>query len=700
MATNLSTEVLKLLKSSTLTVSDKFSLLKRIERITNENFEEGKELILRLLSRRNDFLEANEILNDLIKKVGLYPYLNPDNLSLKDALAYEMHRPAGMGNVVFHSMQTKVYYELMNGRNVILSAPTSYGKSLIIDAIICSGRFRNILIIVPTIALIDETRKRLSKYSSNYTVITSPRQDKKDKNIFIFTQERAIDIIDDLDLDFYVIDEFYKLSSDDDSRYQILNTVFYKLLKRGIQFYLLGPNVEAVDFGEFKGCDFLFIQTDYKTVVTERHILKVKSEKERLEKLIKILMKYRGPSLIYCKSPKSANNLVEQILQTAPEIISGGDRDFSEWLKSNYHPDWIFAKAVAHGLGIHHGKIPRALAQYVVKLFNDRKLSCLVCTSSLIEGVNTIAENVIIYDRQIANKNLDYFTFSNICGRSGRMFKYFIGNVFLFKDPPKEDLPSVSMPILTQTVDTPDSLIINLDLEDLSRDSRARIQKYLDQDLVPIEVLRANSCIPLDRQLSAAKYITDNLLEIHKNLSWTGTPSGKQIIMCCNLIYDNFHQTRRFQYGVSSGRQLAYRIFSLMNARDIGEFIRKNQHDENANKAIETSLDVLKYWINFKFPCYLRCLCRLVNSIFRKHGLSLCDYRYFADKVENYFYPYHVVLFDEYGLPMQIGIKLSETINFSNNIDEAINQLKEIDVNNLPLSSIEKAFISNTQKYL
>ena len=94
MATNLSTEVLKLLKSSTLTVSDKFSLLKRIERITNENFEEGKELILRLLSRRNDFLEADEILNDLIKKVGLYPYLNPDNLSLKDALAYEMHRPA------------------------------------------------------------------------------------------------------------------------------------------------------------------------------------------------------------------------------------------------------------------------------------------------------------------------------------------------------------------------------------------------------------------------------------------------------------------------------------------------------------------------------------------------------------------------------------------------------------------------------
>lgn len=700
MATNLSKNVRNLLRSSLLETSDKFSLLKKIEKITNEDFEQGKELILRLLSRREDFYQFDNILNDLIKKVGLYPYLTSNNLSLRDSFAYEMHRPAGMDNIIFHSMQTKVYYEIMNKRNVILSAPTSYGKSIIIDAVICSQKFSNILVIVPTIALIDETRKRFSKYSKEYNIITSPRQEKKDRNIFVFTQERAIDVIDDIDLDFFVIDEFYKLNSDADQRYQILNTVFYRLLKRDIQFYLLGPNVESVNFGASKKFEFSFIKTDYKTVVTERHFIRVKDENEKLDKLLNILKNFRGPSLIYCKSPKSANNLVEQILQIAPELVSGGDREFSEWLKANYHPDWIFAKAIAHGLGLHHGKIPRALAQYVVKLFNDEKLSCLVCTSSLIEGVNTIAENVIVYDSQIANKNLDYFTFSNICGRSGRMFKYFIGNVFLFKDPPRKDLPSVSLPILTQTHDTPDSLLINLEDEDLSTDSRARIQTYLDQNILPVEVLRSNSCIPLDRQLAIAKYILENLNELHKKLNWTGNPNHEQLYLCCHLVYKYFHHSRGLQYGVSSGKQLAYRIFSLKKAKDIGEFIHKNCDETNANKAIDMSLDVLKYWINFKFPCYLRCLDRIVNAIFEKNGLTLCDYRPFADKVENYFYPYHVVLFDEYGLPMQVGLKISEIINFSKNIDEAIDQLKKFDVNNSPLSSIEKSFISNTQKYL
>ena len=125
MATNLSKDVRDLLKSPLLETVDKFSLLKAIERITSEDFEVGKELILRLLSRRKDFYKFDDILNDLLKKVGLYPYLNANNLSLKDSFAYEMHRPAGMENIVFHSMQTKVYYEIINGRNVILSAPTS-----------------------------------------------------------------------------------------------------------------------------------------------------------------------------------------------------------------------------------------------------------------------------------------------------------------------------------------------------------------------------------------------------------------------------------------------------------------------------------------------------------------------------------------------------------------------------------------------
>ena len=82
-----------------------------------------------------------------------------------------------------------------------MSAPTSFGKSLIIDAVISTRLFKNIVIIVPTIALIDETRKRLNSFSNYYKIITHPTQSKKENNIYILTQERAIldDFIDKVD---------------------------------------------------------------------------------------------------------------------------------------------------------------------------------------------------------------------------------------------------------------------------------------------------------------------------------------------------------------------------------------------------------------------------------------------------------------------------------------------------------------------
>jgi replicative superfamily II helicase len=40
--------------------------------------------------------------------------------------------------IVFHRVQAEVYARLMEGENVVLSAPTSFGKSLIIDAVVAS----------------------------------------------------------------------------------------------------------------------------------------------------------------------------------------------------------------------------------------------------------------------------------------------------------------------------------------------------------------------------------------------------------------------------------------------------------------------------------------------------------------------------------------------------------------------------------
>ncbi|WP_416224429.1 hypothetical protein [Acinetobacter tandoii] len=74
----------------------------------------------------------------------------------------------------------------------MVSAPTSFGKSLLIEEIIASNKFKNIVTIQPTLALLDETRQKLKKYE-NYKLIvkTSQNSSLEKGNIYLFTAERV-----------------------------------------------------------------------------------------------------------------------------------------------------------------------------------------------------------------------------------------------------------------------------------------------------------------------------------------------------------------------------------------------------------------------------------------------------------------------------------------------------------------------------
>lgn len=78
---------------------------------------------------------------------------------------------------------------------MIISAPTSFGKSLLIEEIVANKKFRDIVIIQPTLALLDETRKKLSHYNDVYKIIvhTSQSPDQNKGNIYLFTAERVLE---------------------------------------------------------------------------------------------------------------------------------------------------------------------------------------------------------------------------------------------------------------------------------------------------------------------------------------------------------------------------------------------------------------------------------------------------------------------------------------------------------------------------
>ena len=685
--------------------TDRFQIIKEVAILVTADLSVGQEFVLRLLARIKDFQGMESMIYSLVRQVGLFPYLEEENLSLKDTIAYEVHRPSGFKeNIVFHHAQAEVYYTLLRGENVVLSAPTSFGKSLIIDSIIASQKHSNIFIIVPTIALIDETRKRLSKFKDLYKIITHPNQSFSQHNIFILTQERAIEIIPDVNVDFFVIDEFYKLSPQktDEERCHILNQVFYMLVKKDAQFYLLGPNIEQVTNSLLDNVKFKFIKTDYKTVVSEHHQI----GEDSIERLIEQSSSLNDPTLIFCQSPASANKVAKAFSNSNKFERTDENKDLAEWLRSNYHSQWILPDCLEYGIGIHHGKIPRAIAQKCIKLFNEGKIRYLICTSTLIEGVNTKAKNVIVYDNKIARTKFDYFTFNNICGRSGRMGSHFIGHIYLFHEPPAPELPLVDFPIFSQTDDAPEKLLINVDVEDLNESSKRKLKKYFEQDVLSQETLKKNSYIDLDRQLDLANFIQGKLKEIYDLMKWEQYPTNNQLKLSCMLIWHYFVSSNKRIYGVISGKQLHFRLNQFRAAGSIKNFIttvieaEDAQTPESINSAIELAFDIQRHWINYQFPRYLMSLGDIANDIFRKNNLPLCDYSYFASLVECYFMSPYVIPMDEYGLPIQISNKIGDIMEISSNIDEALEQLRSFIPSLNCFSSIEREFIEEFKAYI
>ena len=108
---------------------------------------------------------------DLIEAVGFYPYIEKYKMTLTDLdarIRQEYHRSEYIFDKTLHSKQKELSDLILSKQNVVVSAPTSFGKSLLIEEIVASGIYTNIVIIQPTLALLDETRIKLKRYFDQY----------------------------------------------------------------------------------------------------------------------------------------------------------------------------------------------------------------------------------------------------------------------------------------------------------------------------------------------------------------------------------------------------------------------------------------------------------------------------------------------------------------------------------------------------
>ena len=652
--------------------------------IENSNKAEARSMVINLLDKlRRDGNEYTPLINHVIREVGLFPYIDPKTALWEDQVVVEAFK-ANVGDetpVTLHSAQSHVLKRLLLGDNIAVSAPTSFGKSFIVDAFIAIRQPENVVMIVPTIALADETRRRIEhKFSHKYKIITTTDATITERNIFIFPQERSFAYLDKLEkIDMLIVDEFYKASSmfDDDRSSSLLSAII-ELGRISRQKYYLAPNIHKIADNVFtQGMQFMRL-TDFKTVITKAaKIYEKRRSDENVDEfkknnLVNILQNNTAKTLVYAGSYNNINKVSTILADNLPYKETSLIRDFNDWLKVNYGDSFSLCQLSERGIGIHNGKMHRSLSQIQVKLFECTEgLDTIISTSSIIEGVNTQAEQVIVWSNKNGLHKFDYFTYRNIIGRAGRMFKYFVGKVYLLEEPPVQENT-------TLTIDFPDEVAESLDSEDpgieINQEQNNHIKEYEEFMMNALGAENFRQIRKLSIFKSCDPRILKSLIEkLKANPNW---PRGYAALAATNTY---------------NWREPVLDVVSLLGdnmARLIKIAIWKMPDNWTRSIAeVYSELSDIRYEDLFSAERYLSYnLCStlsVINILKKSFDPTSPDISLFIGRAANAFLPKLVYQLEEYGLPRMISRKIQNSglINLEDDsveISEIIKQFNNI----------------------
>ncbi len=642
---------------------DVFSACRDITRFVDDgNQNKARNNLLILLNYLNVQNEPyTPLVNHLIRKTGLYPYMEPESSNWTDQLVYEVFKSdVGLWEpVTLHKEQSSILKKLLNDKSLAVSAPTSFGKSFIIDAYISIKKPDNVVIIVPTIALTDETRRRINKkFSSYYKIITQSNISLAEKNIFIFPQERAFNYFERIkEIDILIIDEFYKASFDfDKERAPSLLRVIEKFSRVAKQKYFLAPNISFLKDNIFSE-KIDFIKIDFNTVYTEVTDLysSVSNEEEKQQSLLAELKLKETKSLVYAGTYAEIEKLTRLFIEEYEVNSSVILNQFSEWLTINYGAGYKLSDLVKRGVGIHNGRLHRSIGQIQVKLFEeDDGLSVFITTSSIIEGVNTSAENIFLWSNKKGQPKIDAFTYKNIIGRGGRMFKYFVGKVFLLAPPPRDENTQLTLDFDVETMSHMEEFQgkseITLEqkeqIEHYEHEMHSILGKATYEQLQKDNLLQSNDSTHIRRIAGKIYY---NQEKWHSLVFLNSENTAKwdtALYLCLDILGRGV--------GIEYNKFVSFiKVLSDNWESDIPAIMRRLKSlDVDEEKYFE-----LERVATFKFPSALNDINILYNLICKDN----IDISSFILKVSNAFLPKLVFQLEEYGLPRMISKKINSS---------------------------------------
>jgi hypothetical protein len=395
-------------------------------------------------------------MGDLLFNLGLTMYSG--NATFDSAIYNAFSSSKLDENIALHPEEAHIIELIKEKSALIVSAPTSFGKTFCIFEYIARYQPKKVVLVVPTLALANEyIQKIVRKYKASFSdyqvrpfIGKETPENPNEKIIWILTHEKVIANEDYKSLgkvDFLVIDEVYKLSrSNADNRVLVMNLAYLQLAKQAEKYVLLAPFIRDVINKEKLPASPFFYHTDYAPVNNNVIPVDIFSDSERYPTCFRILQRQckNTKTMAYFPRPSSIYHFVSDYVRKLPDInLPDSARRFLAWAKEEVSDRWSVVLAMEKGFLVHTGQIPPSTRNFESSLFNKKGsgFDTILCTSTLLEGVNSPAENLIITfpsrttDDYSDPNYFSAFDFFNLVGRTGRLFEHLVGNAYYLKAP-------------------------------------------------------------------------------------------------------------------------------------------------------------------------------------------------------------------------------------------------------------------------
>ncbi|MFA5138344.1 MAG: DEAD/DEAH box helicase [Elusimicrobiota bacterium] len=410
-------------------------------------------------------------------------------LSLLDleALAREAENSVEGSPRILTDFQHDLYDAMAESRSVSVSAPTSAGKSFVLtlDIIrrIKADPAVSIVYVVPTRALIRQVMLRLIKdlhgadmrdVAVRCVPLPAKRETIKNGIVYVLTQERLMSLLHSDEgepwITTLIIDEAQGIK--DDARGILLQSAIDAVLARfpAVELCFASPLAKNPEyllelFGRAQG-GMHFIEEH--SPVSQNCILvsevKDKPKAARFELLAdggrmdlgerELDSQFNGPkftrlagfaksitqkdscTIIYADKPVFTERIAAALIadDVAPTELEREIAEFIDFLAEHIHAEYPLIEVLKHRVAFHYGMMPAIVRSRVEDLFEAGKLRFICCTSTLLQGVNLPARDIVIENPHRGSKRpMERGDFQNLAGRAGRLLQEFHGNVWCLR---------------------------------------------------------------------------------------------------------------------------------------------------------------------------------------------------------------------------------------------------------------------------